>query len=1094
MSPASISGYFRFPTIYGDTLVFVSEDDLWTVSIQGGVARRLTANLGDISRPLFSPDGKTLAFTAREEGPAEVFTMPSEGGSIKRITYLGVSSLVAGWTPEGENILFATDSGQARDRTYVIKAVSKEGGLPFDWNVGEAKSISIPSGKRAVIGRNSEDSARWKRYRGGTSGDIWIDENGTGEFKRLLTLNGNLARPLWVGERIYFVSDHEGIGNLYSCNASGDDLRQHTFHKDFYVRFPSTDGVQIAYSAGGDLFVFKPASEEVRKIDIQYYSPKVQRERKFVEATKYLEGADLHPKGHSIAVNVRGKSFAFGAFEGAVSQQGVDGLPVRNRLTHWLADGKRVVTVTDEPGEDTLALYDLNEKTEPVLLGNLDLGRVRGIVVSPKNDHVVVANHRHELLFVNLEDRSISVIEANSFHSFSGVDWSPDGNWVAFGASISPLVKAIKLWNRETGEVHQITEPTLGDYNPSFDPEGKYLYFLGKRELHATYDNLHFELGFQEGERPYAITLQSELLNPFVPVAKSLIEKAGDVSGKPEESKAEDDSSSNESKPEGDSAETKEDKKPIEDKPTVIHLEGISKRVVAFPVPDGNYWQVEGIKGKVLLLTEIRAQNGADEAERKPKTKLECYDLKENKMETIAQGISSVQLSLDKKTMLLRTGKKLRAIPAGAKPDEKGGEAPGKKSGWIDLGRVKFALDPALEWKQMAREAWRLQRDYFWTPDMSQIDWVSVWNRYSPLLDRVNTRGEYSDFMWEMQGELGTSHAYEMGGDYRKEPTYPIGMLGADYVFDSEKGVYRIARIVEGAPGEERASSPLNDPGVNVKVGDALLAINGRKLTKDTVPQELFLNLAGEEVSLTIQSGEDKPRETTVRTLKDEFPARYREWVEGNRAYIHEKTGGRVGYLHIPDMGAHGFAEFHRLFLAESDREGLIVDVRYNRGGHVSQLLLEKLSRKVMGYDISRWGQPETYPSYAIVGPIVALTNQNSGSDGDIFSHTFKMMKLGTLIGTRTWGGVIGISPRNSLADGSMTSQPEFSFWFEDVGWGVENYGTDPDIEVEITPQDFANGRDPQRDRAIEVALTQLTENPPKRPDFSVRPNLSLPK
>lgn len=1085
------SGYYRFPAIHQDAIVFVSEDDLWTVSATGGVARRLTANLGTTSRPFFSPDGKTVAFTGRDEGPAEVYVMPAEGGSVRRVTYLGVSSMSAGWTPDGSSILFITDSGQARDRTFVVKAVSIDGGLPRDWNVGPAMSLSIGSGNRTVIGRNAEDPARWKRYKGGTSGDLWIDKKGDGEFNRLIELKGNMARPLWIGERIYFLSDHEGIGNLYSCTPEGGDLKPHTFHKDYYVRFPSTDGKRIVYSCGADLYVFDPESEETRKVEVKYLSPKVQATRKFIEGGKYLEGASLHPKGHSLAVNVRGKSFAFSAFEGAVSQLGTETASARYRLTSWLSDGKRTISVTDAPGEDTLVIDNLFDKSEPILLSGLDIGRVKEMAVSPKNDQLVLANHRHQLLFVDLAQKSVFEIEANPFQNIEGFDWSPDGEWVAFGSPLSPLTTALKLWNRTSGTTAQITNPVLHDYAPSFDPEGKYLYFLGKRELHAAYDNLHFELGFPKGVRPYAITLQAKLTNPFVASAKSLEE---DKKEKDEEAKEEKDSKEIEDKgevKEEGGSDKKEGEKEL--KPIVIDLEGIANRVVAMPVPDGVYWQVEGIKGKVLFLTHLTDHIASEESESGPKTKLEAYDLKENKTETIASGISSFQLSLDKKTMLLRTGKKLRVVAAGSKVEDKGGDSSGKKSGHVDLGRVKFSLDPRTEWKQMARETWRLQRDYFWTPDMSQIDWVAVWSRYEPLLDRVNTRGEYSDLMWEMQGELGTSHAYEMGGDYRHEPAYPLGMLGADFSFDEITGRYIIAKVVQGAPGEAKASSPLNDPGVNVRAGDALLAINGRKLSLQTVPQELLLNLAGEEVTLTVQTGDEPPREATVRTLKSEFPLRYREWVEGNRSLIHERTGGRVGYVHIPDMGAGGFAEFHRLFLVESGREGLIVDVRYNRGGHVSQLLLEKLARKCVGYDISRWGQPETYPSHAIVGPIVALTNQNSGSDGDIFSHTFKLMKLGTLIGKRTWGGVIGISPRNSLSDGGMTTQPEFSFWFEDVGWGVENYGTDPDIDVDITPQNYVRGEDPQMEKAVKTVLAQLQENPPKKPDFTMRPNLSLP-
>jgi tricorn protease len=392
----------------------------------------------------------------------------------------------------------------------------------------------------------------------------------------------------------------------------------------------------------------------------------------------------------------------------------------------------------------------------------------------------------------------------------------------------------------------------------------------------------------------------------------------------------------------------------------------------------------------------------------------------------------------------------------------------------------------------MAREAWRLQREYFWTPTMSDVDWQVVWDRYAPLVERVGTRAEFSDLMWEMQGELGTSHAYEMGGDYRPEPAYHQGFLGGQFAWDAGEAGYRVTHVVRGAAGEADAQSPLRCAGVNVAEGDVLTAVNGRALTEHLTPQEALTNLAGAEIALAVRSGGES-RTVTVRALRREFPARYREWVETNRAEVHERTGGRCGYVHIPDMGAAGYAEFHRLYLSECDYDGLLVDVRFNRGGHVSQLLLEKLARRRIGYDVQRWGPPAPYPSHSVAGPMVMLTNQWAGSDGDIVSHCFKLMGLGPLIGTRTWGGVIGIGPHNPLADGSMTTQPEYSFWFRDVGWGVENYGTDPDIEVHIRPQDMAAGRDPQMDRAIETLLELLQKNPPVRPSFDARPSLALP-
>ncbi|RME50456.1 MAG: peptidase, partial [Caldilineae bacterium] len=529
-----------------------------------------------------------------------------------------------------------------------------------------------------------------------------------------------------------------------------------------------------------------------------------------------------------------------------------------------------------------------------------------------------------------------------------------------------------------------------------------------------------------------------------------------------------------------------------------IDLEGIQERVLAFPVPEGRYGQIAGLKGKVLFtlfpLEGARQQNRLPSAPPPARGKLQVYNFDDLSHDTLIHGVSHFTLSMDGKTLLYRAGNRLRALKAGEKPPRDGDE-PGRKTGWLDLGRLKVLVEPQAEWEQMYREAWRLQRDNFWTEDMSGVDWQAVYRRYFPLLRRIATRTEFSDLLWEMQGELGTSHAYEMGGDYPPEPDYPQGFLAADFRYDPDTDSYRLTHIVQGDNWTRRAASPLAKPGLNLKPGDRLLAINGRRVGRDVSPQELLLNQAGNEVLLTFapQNG-GEPRSFPVKTLYSEFPARYREWVETNRRRVHEATGGRVGYIHIPDMGADGYAEFHRGYLAEVEREGLIVDVRNNRGGNVSSLILEKLARRHLGYDIRRYGDPLPYPPESAIGPMVALCNQYSASDGDMFSHAFKMMGLGPLIGVRTWGGVIGIDFRDTLVDGGLTTQPAYSFYFKDVGWKVENYGVEPDIEVEIRPQDYVAGRDPQLERAIEEILRRLEENPPTLPDFGGRPNLSPPE
>ncbi len=417
----------------------------------------------------------------------------------------------------------------------------------------------------------------------------------------------------------------------------------------------------------------------------------------------------------------------------------------------------------------------------------------------------------------------------------------------------------------------------------------------------------------------------------------------------------------------------------------------------------------------------------------------------------------------------------------------------GRKSGWIDLDRISIEIEPRAEWQQMYREAWRMQTEQFWVEDMSDIDWDRVYDRYEALLPRVRTRAELSDVIWEMHGELGTSHAYEIGGDLRVPPEYHAGFLGADFTWDESAQGWRIERIFRGDSWNRKVDSPLAEPGLGIRAGDVLVAIGGKRLTKDYSPQQALVNQAGREVALVVR-GDAGERRVTVKTLESEQPLRYRAWVESNRKYVHEQTAGKIGYVHIPDMGPWGFSEFHRGYLSEFDRTGLIVDVRYNRGGHVSPLLLEKLARKRVGYDVSRYSnKPLPYPPESVGGPIVAMTNQFAGSDGDIFSHCFKMYGLGPLVGKRTWGGVIGINPYHDLVDGTITTQPEFSFWFKDVGWKVENHGTDPDHDVDISPQDYREGKDPQLEFALALVTRAAESFDEPYPDLSTKPSLPLP-
>ncbi len=709
-------GYIRFPNIFQDRIVFVSEDDLWLVSSDGGRAERLTAGVGEVSYPHFSPDGEQLAFVGREEGPSEVYVMPALGGSARRLTFHADNCRVLGWSPDGEEILYSSNSGQFAARFEVIHAVKPTGGQPRQLPFGMANAISYGPRVGVVIGRNINirEFSHWKRYRGGTAGHLWCDAHGTGMFQRLLQIKGNIANPCWVAERIYFLSDHDGVGNIYSCTPLGEDLRQHSEHQDFYARHLSSDGRRLVYHAGADLCLFDPQSEEIHHLSVELPSVRTQRNRKFVSASSYLDSYALHPQGHAVALTARGKAFSMGNWEGPVLQHGeLDG--VRYRLLEWLNDGKRLVAIHDATGRESLVVFNPEDASEPKLFADIEFGRAVSMVVSPVNDSVAITNHRNELLVADLETGSSRVLDHSNANRITGVVWSPDGCWLAYEFPLSSNKTAIKLCHLESGETHQVTTPVLQDIHPAFDPEGKYLYFLGYRIFNPVYDNLHFDMGFPRGMKPYAIMLRRDQRSPFIPEPKAFGEKDRE---KEEAKKLQSETSET-----GDVSQEKDDKEKTAKKvtPIVIDLEGITLRALPFPVGEGRFGAICGIKGKALFLSypiDNSIHLSLDGAHG-PRGSIESYDFENYKSEKFVDGVSGFDLSRDHSTLIYRSHNRLRVVKADKTPKSESNERSGRESGWLDLHRIKVSVQPLAEWQQMFAEAWRLQREQFWAEDMS---------------------------------------------------------------------------------------------------------------------------------------------------------------------------------------------------------------------------------------------------------------------------------------------------------------------------------------------------------------------------------------
>lgn len=1070
-------GYYRYPTIAGDRIVFACEDDLWGVSADGGTAVRLTVSFGACTYPRLSPDGRRLAFVSNDDGNPEIYVMPANGGTPQRLTFLGGTlAAVNGWSQDSSTIYFVANATAWYNGETRAFSISADGGVPLELDLGHCRSVAFGPNGGAVIGRNNEDPARWKRYRGGTAGEIWIDADAAIEFERLRLPDGNAVAPMWIGDRVYFLSDHEGIGNIYSCALDGSGVTRHTNEAEYYVRFPSTDGARIVYGCGGAISVYDVAKGTTRALEIVAPSSTPQTARRFEHAGDELEHFAPHPDGTRFAMVARGQAFTLPFFEGSVIKHGA-GSASRIRLTEWLRDGKRFACVTDANGHEQIAIFDAAGSVPPRYVTTGDIGRVTELAVSPVSDTIAFANHRHELCFLDVEDGQLRTIDKSPGNRIVDLAFSPDGRFVAYIWSPSDGTSIVRVAKVKSGKVHDVTSALRVDRSPAWDPDGKHLYFLSTRDFNPVYDALQFDLSFPQAERPFVVTLRADVASPFTPLPKPL------------------------HRDHDHEHEHEHDDKKSDAKDIAIDFDGIEGRILAFPVDEGNYGQLAAGRGRVFFtrfeVRGIKPEGRAWEDEVESGTLL-AYDFDQQRSATIATEVGEIRLGSDHRTMLYRSGERLRAFDVQGELPEDGDDPkpatdPGRKSGFIDLERASVEVVPRDEWAQMYREAWRLQTEQFWTENMSDIDWDRVFDRYELLLPLVRTRAELSDLIWEMQGELGTSHAYEIGGDYRVPPQYQRGFLGADLAWDEARKGYAIARIYRGDSWNRDADSPLAEPGLNVREGDVIVAIGGKRLSRAVPPGAALVNSAGREVTIALASRKGDERTVDVKALASEAQLRYRAWVERNRQIVHDRTNGAVGYLHIPDMGPWGFSEFHRGYLSEFNRKGLIVDVRYNRGGHVSPLLLEKLARKRVGYDVPRYGAPLPYPPESVAGPMVAMTNQFAGSDGDIFSHCFKLYKLGPLVGKRTWGGVIGINPYHRLVDGTITTQPEFSFWFTDVGWNVENYGTDPDYDVDVAPHDYRNGNDPQMETALRLVAAAIKTADYTGPDLTTKPSLPLP-
>lgn len=1078
-SAAEPTRLLRFPDVHGDRVVFTYAGDLWTASTAGGPATRLTAHPGLELFARFSPDGSRIAFTGQYDGDEQVYVVAAGGGEPRQLTWYpasgplpprwGYDNQVYGWTPDGENVLFRSvrdaDGGRTLTALYTVPAA---GGLPTMLPMPTAGAGDFaPDGQRLVYSPLMRDFRSWKRYAGGWAQDLWIFDPATAAVEPVSHSPRTERDPMWIGEQIFFVSDRDGVLNLYRFDPATKATTQLTHEKTWDVRWATSDNrSQIVYELDGMLALYDTTSGEARNLAITVPADGVHRRPARVSAAGQIEDFELSPQGERALFVARGDVFSAPIEKGSTRNLTASS-SAHDRHARWSPDGRKIAWVSDTDGEDQIWIADQDGSGQPEKLTSGLAEMLYAPAWSPDGKRIAFGDKSGRVHVLNLADRSRIVVADDEYGRVSDYSWSPDSAHLAFSLGEVNGANSIWIWSAGDGQLRRITDATFNEYAPQWDPAGKYLYFLSERQFAPQFSQIEWNFAGNRMTGVFALALRRDVGHPLPPESDE-VKLDGEVKDGEENGDKKGDKGSK-----GDKADEngeKKEKKKVE--PVRIDFEGLGERVVALPIDADNIGAL-AVAGKHLLYTVSSAGYYGRPAEAKPR--LELFDFEKRDSSVLAEEVSGWAVSADGSKALVRNGSAFNRLDV----TPKGGEKKPVSTAGLKVDRI-----PAEEWEAIFDEVWRRYRDFFYVRNLHGYDWSAIGERYRRWLPHLAHRSDLNYVLSEMIAELNVGHAYIDGGDFDLPERPKIGLPGARFELDPAAGRYRIAEIYRGNNEESRYRSPLTEVGVDARVGDYVLAIDGEELTGEDNPYRLLRHKT-DPVTLTLNARPnlEGARRTTFRPLDDEGSLLYLRWVDGNRRYVAEKTGGRVGYLHIPDMGAAGAYEFIKWFYPQIRKEGMVVDVRSNGGGNISQWIIERLDSKLLG---TRFGyssdHPQTYPYTVFHGHLVCLLDQTSASDGDIFPARFKKAGLGPLIGKRSWGGVVGISGTGPLLDGGTVFVPQQATNDVDGSYIIEGHGVDPDIEVDNDPASVIAGRDPQLERAIEEVLAAMEREPRKLP------------
>jgi tricorn protease len=1060
----------RFPDVSATQIVFVYAGDIWVAPKEGGHAQRLSSPKGEESFPRFSPDGSRIAFSGNYDGNTDIYVVSAYGGLPRRITYHGESDRVLDWYPDGETILFASMRTSEKERFNHLYKVSAEGGLPVKLPLpyGEFGMVS-PDGKTLAYIPISVDFSTWKRYRGGMNPDIWLFDLENFTAKNMTHNDAADSQPMWHGSTVYFLSDRDKKkrANIWAYDTKKDKVRQVTFFEEFDIHFPSIGPQDIVFENGSRLYLLDLATEKHHEVDIKVVTDRATLKPRMEDVSKMLRRPGISPSGKRAVFEARGEIFTVPAEHGIVRNL-TRSSGVAERNPAWSPDGKTIAYFSDRGGEYELTLKPANGSGEETVVTKLGPGFRYTPVWSPDSRKLAFIDHAMKINLHDLDKQETTQIDKQLWttHGRLGAfrfNWSRDSRWLAYAKDQDNGYSAIVLYDTKEGQRHQVTSGFYDDDEPVFDRDGKYLFFISGRTMEPVYGDVDHTWIYPNSVNLVAVSLRKDVPSLLAPRN----DEEGDKDKKKDKSEDKDAKSEkddNEKKEKKDDGEEKA-KKEKPPKPVEIDLADFERRLVILPPKAGYYTDLASASGKLIYRRLRRAGAVSDD-----KMPVKYYDFEKREEKTILEDADNAILADNGEKLLVYEANEYAII------EVKEGEKMEKK---LQTKGFETLIDPVAEWKQLFAEAWRLERDYFYDPGMHGVDWDAMRKRYGALLNDAVTRWDVNYVIGELIGELNASHAYRGGGDTEKSEERGVGYLGVDFAL--ENGAYRIKKIIESAVWDSEVRSPLRQPGVDVKEGDYLLAVNGLPLDTSLEPWAAFQGLADKPVLLTVNSEPSAAgaRDVLVQTLARESRLRHLAWIESNRKKVDELSKGKIGYIFVPDTSQHGQSELVRQFRAQVTKPGLIIDERFNNGGQLPDRFVELLGRSRVNYIGNRDGKNVPWPMVAHEGPKAMLINAWAGSGGDCFPYYFQQAKLGPLIGTRTWGGLIGISGAPSLIDGGSVTVPTMGLYSTKGEWLIEGHGVDPDIKVVDDPSLMAKGGDPQLERAVEEVLKSLKKETP---------------